>query len=345
MRKLRRLLLTLLVVGILGVVMTATFSWWWLQQPASHTHALTFTVEQGSGLKKVTHQMAKLGVVDYPFVMMMYSRFIDKTRLKSGEYRLDPGITPIEILRQLSTGEVIYHTVTLIEGWTAQQALDHLHQQPLLKKTLHSLDATVIPDWLGEEVQHIEGWFFPDTYAYTKGESDKDILLRAYQAMQSVLTEEWASRDEDLPYQTPYEALIMASIVEKETGMSGERQQIAGVFVRRLQKKMRLQTDPTVIYGMGDRYQGNITRKDLKEKTPYNTYVIKGLPPTPIALAGRASVYAALHPAPGDALYFVAKGDGSHQFSATLQEHNAAVKKYQIRSRKKNYQSSPSASQ
>ncbi len=194
---------------------------------------------------------------------------------------------------------------------------------------------------LGLSETPLEGWIYPDTYSYTKGTRDIDVLRRAYQRMQQVLAEEWEARSQPLPLSSPYEALILASIVEKETGAPEERAAIAGVFVRRLQKNMRLQTDPTVIYGMGDNYRGNIRRSDLTRYTPYNTYKIDGLPPTPIANPGREAIHASLHPAPGKALYFVAKGDGRHQFSATLVEHNRAVQVYQKRQRRQDYRSSP----
>ena len=194
---------------------------------------------------------------------------------------------------------------------------------------------------IGEEHDNIEGWLFPDTYNYLGTDTVLDIMLRAHRKMNRVLEQEWAKRAPGLPYKTPYEALIMASIIEKETGLAEERETISGVFVRRLLKGMRLQTDPTVIYGMGDRYDGDIRRRDLRQLTPYNTYMIKGLPPTPIAMPSGASISAALHPKAGSSLYFVARGDGGHYFSSTLQEHLGAVKKYQLEQRAENYQSAP----
>ena len=215
-----------------------------------------------------------------------------------------------------------------------------LQTQSALKHTITTQQQ--LPALLGlPEGSSVEGWLLPETYHYHKGLSDIDVIGIAYANMQSTLSRLWPSRDQGLPYETPYEALIMASLIEKETGTASERPEIAGVFVRRLQKNMRLQTDPAVIYGLGDRYQGNLTRAHLREPGPYNTYLNKGLPPTPIAMPGEAAIFAALHPAAGNALYFVAKGDGSHAFSATLTEHEAAVQRYQVRKRSQNYRSSP----
>ena len=231
--------------------------------------------------------------------------------------------------------------VTLVEGWTYAQALAALHSHPRLSAILAGLDTEQQLAAMAIEVSHPEGWFFPDTYRFTAGMSDADILRRAHQRMRQVLAEEWEARSPDLPYEDAYQALIMASIVERETGQPSEREQIAGVFVRRLRSNMRLQTDPTIIYGLGSDFDGNIRRRHLRQATPYNTYVIRGLPPTPIALPGREAIRAALHPDDSQALYFVAKGDGSHQFSNTLEEHNKAVRHYQITQRNKNYRSAP----
>jgi len=228
-----------------------------------------------------------------------------------------------------------------LEGWTFQQALNHLQEQEKLSATLAGLNAQQLSAALALEGLNPEGLFFPDTYQYVYGDSDVTILKRARKLMTEVLDEAWSNRAESLPYNSAYEALIMASIVERESGHASEREDIAGVFVRRLRKGMRLQTDPTVIYGMGVAYDGNLRKKDLRKPTPYNTYVIKGLPPTPIALPGKEAIEATMHPAPGDALYFVAKGDGSHQFSASLEEHNRAVQHYQVKARTSDYRSAP----
>ncbi|MCV6604581.1 MAG: endolytic transglycosylase MltG, partial [Porticoccaceae bacterium] len=275
--------------------------------------------------------------------VLVYARLAALTDIQAGDYQLEPGVTPIQLLRQLNSGEVIFHQVTLPEGLTVKQWLQRLRQQPHLKSDLS--DAELV-EFIGGNTNDNtndspEGWLFPDSYRYHRGDSIEQILKQANRAMVGTLEKLWPERDIGLPYQSPYEALIMASIIEKETGVAWERPQIAGVFVRRLQKGMRLQTDPTVIYGLGERYKGNLTRTHLREKTPYNTYVIKGLPPTPIANPGAEAIHAALHPADSSALYFVAKGDGSHYFSATLKEHEQAVEKYQRSQRRSDYRSSP----
>ena len=234
----------------------------------------------------------------------------------------------MQVLDKLASAEGVTYSVTIPEGWTFQQMRAALAEAEKLAHASAEMSDDEIMTALGHEGEHPEGRFFPDTYTYHKGVEDLEILRQANQSMEALLEEVWADRAEDLPIDTPYEALIMASLIERETGAPEERRQIAGVFKRRLERGMRLQTDPTVIYGMGDRFEGNITRADLREATPYNTYVIDGLPPTPIALPGRAALEAAVDPQEGDTLYFVAKGDGTHHFSRTLREHNNAVNRY-----------------
>jgi len=250
-------------------------------------------------------------------------------RLHAGEYALSPGITPRQLLAAMAGGKVLQHHFTIVDGWTFRELRQALARADTLRHDGDSLDDAALMRRIGAPAENPEGRFLPETYAYVKGDSDLDLLRRAHQAMRQALERAWAGRDADLPLATPYEALILASIVEKETGRPGERAQIAGVFVRRLRKHMLLQTDPTVIYGMGAQYAGNIRRSDLTTDTPYNTYTRPGLPPTPIALPGRAALQAAVHPAPGDTLYFVARGDGGHVFSSTLAEHNRHVDCYQ----------------
>jgi UPF0755 protein len=292
----------------------------------------------------MAHDLANEGFLQQPRLLTLYARFTHATKVHAGEYFLPAGITPQALLTKLRSGDVVLYQVTLVEGWTYQQALNALHAkntiQPLLQDKTEEQQLAL----LELPISHPEGWFFPDTYSYVRATSDVEILRRAYTHMHQELERLWDTRAENLPYKDAYEALIMASIVERETGAEWERDQIASVFVRRLQQGLRLQTDPTVIYGMGSNYKGKISRKDLQQATPYNTYVISGLPPTPIALPGQAAIRAALNPADGKALYFVAKGDGSTHFSDTLAEHNAAVRRYQLK-RRSDYRSTVLPSQ
>ena len=261
--------------------------------------------------------------------------------LFSGEYRLQPGMRVEQMLGLWQRHEVVQYQLTLVEGWNFRQLRQAMAAQPGLAQTLGALDDAAVMARLGHPGLHPEGRFFPDTYRYTRGYTDLALLKRAFERMESILAEEWAGRAGSLPYGSADEALTMASIIEKETGVPDERSEIAGVFVRRLEAGMRLQTDPTVIYGVGEAYNGRITRAYLQQAGPYNTYLNTGLPPTPIAMAGRQAIHAALHPAPGDALYFVARGDGTHAFSASLEAHNQAVRQYQL-NRRPDYRSSPS---
>ena len=301
--------------------------------------ARSFEISSGESLTRVASRLHDEGMLQNPRLLVTFARLMGQTNIKLGEYQLPETTSDLEILELVLRGEVVTRQLTLVEGTTFADALRLLSQQSLKQKLIDKSPAEV-GQLLGIDQANPEGWLFPDTYQFSKGMTDLDMLKGSVALMRQVLQEEWQGRAENLPYKTPYEALIMASIVEKETGVASERQEIAGVFVRRLQKGMRLQTDPTVIYGLGDSYDGNIRKRHLRQPTPYNTYVIKGLPPTPIALPGRAAIHAALHPADGDTLFFVAKGDGSHYFSVTLAEHEAAVKRYQLQ-RKASYRSSP----
>lgn len=251
-------------------------------------------------------------------------------RLHAGEYALEAGISPRGLLAKMAAGEVVQHHFTIVEGWTFAQLRDALARDAGLKQTLATRDDASIMRALGAADTAAEGWFLPETYNYVKGMDDLDVLRRAHEAMIKALDKLWPARDPDINLQSPYQALILASIVEKETGRPDERPQIAGVFLHRLKIGMRLQTDPTVIYGLGAAFDGNLRRADLDTDTPFNTYTRDGLPPTPIALPGIAALSAVLHPATSDALYFVARGDGSHEFSPTLEAHNRAVAKYQL---------------
>jgi len=304
-----------------------------------------FTIPSGASLSSVANTLVSRGIISDAYLFLWMIKFSDgETSIQAGEYIIETGMTPRNIATIFVEGKVKQYPFTIVEGWSFKQLLVALGANTRLGHSLKGKSEAEIMESIGHPGEHPEGRFLPDTYHFPAGSTDKLFLKRAYDAMEKVLKNEWQNRKADLPYKTPYEALTMASIVEKETGVAHERKQIAGVFVRRLEKKMRLQTDPTVIYGMGDSYTGNLRKKDLKKDTPYNTYRRKGLPPTPIALPGVAAINAALHPHEDTTLYFVAKGDGSHSFSETIEAHNKAVRKYQIRQRKKNYRSAPPAS-
>jgi UPF0755 protein len=306
------------------------------------TNGAYWEINPGASLKQNSQLLARSGYIHFPDLLVIYARLSGQTNIKTGEYFLPAGITPAQLLKLFNEGKVRQYQVTLIEGSTVKQVLSELSQQEKLDIQLAGKSPEQIRESLGIEEEHLEGLFFPDTYFYVKDQSDISLLKQSYMRLHQVLREEWEQRATSLPYKNSYEALIMASIVEKETGVAEERPEIAGVFVRRLQKGMRLQTDPSVIYGLGEEYQGNLQRKHLQQEGPYNTYTRSGLPPTPIALAGREAIHAALHPAEGDYLYFVAMGDGRHYFSATLEEHEQAVRQYQL-TRKKDYHSVPKA--
>ena len=311
----------------------------WAQTPLAMQQAFQVDVPRGQSLIALSQKLERQGLLNAR-LWVLYARVSGNTQIKAGEYNVPIGTTAAALLARLVAGDVVRYQAQIIEGWTYRQALQYLHSLEYLDVRLAGLDWHAQQQLLGMHEPHPEGWFFPDTYEYQKGDSDVSVLKQAFAKQQMVLQELWQERADNLPYESPYDALIMASIVEKETAIDAEREQIAGVFVRRLQKRMRLQTDPTVIYGLGERYQGNIKRKHLSMATPYNTYMIKGLPPTPIALPGLRSIYASLHPDNSNNLYFVAKGDGYHKFSASLEEHNAAVGEYQ-RKRREDYRSTP----
>lgn len=330
----------LVLLGFSVCLAAGLFGWHWLHTPMDIPEdKQALELSPGDSLSRVAYRLRGEIGLQYPQLLILYAKIAKTTNIKLGEYELPASATPVQLLQQLHDGRVKQRTLTLVEGITFADALKLIAANENLKTTLKDVDVNTVRTRLGIEQDNPEGWLFPDTYVFTKHTTDWDLIQQAYLRMQKVLAEEWESRSEDLPYDNAYEALIMASIVEKETGAEHERAQIAGVFVRRLNKGMRLQTDPTVIYGMGSNYQGNIRRKHLREKTLYNTYMINGLPPTPIALPGREAIHAALHPAEGKSLYFVAKGDGTHYFSETLAEHTKAVKQYQLQ-RSSSYRSS-----
>jgi UPF0755 protein len=282
-------------------------------------------------MRSALRQVESAGVPASPIMMEVLARGLGTRSVKPGSYRLKPGTTPLSLLGALARGDTIRESITIIEGWTFAQMRAEIARHPWLRHESEAMDeaawlASVVPGY-----DHPEGLFYPDTYVFDRGTSDLYVYRLAHQQQLKKLEQAWANRAPDLPYGSPYEALIMASIVEKETAREQDRTRVASVFVNRLRQGMRLQTDPTVIYGMGERFDGNLRKRDLQEDTAYNTYQRAGLPPTPIALPGQAAIQASLHPAQGNDLYFVARGDGSSEFSSNLDDHNRAVDKYQRR--------------
>jgi UPF0755 protein len=317
--------------------------------------AVVFTVEPGDRFAHVADDLQQQGIFPAAnFIRLLQFFLAPDFILKAGEYRLPKQASPAQIMAILDRGVSIQGSITFIEGENFRQMMQRLGDHEGFLALIKAAPASAIIndqrfvlssyaiELMPEQLSY-EGWYLPDTYFYDQHRPSLMLLDRAHQAMIEVLQSEWAIRQPDLPYQSPYEALIMASLIEKETAIGSERAQIAGVFVRRLNKRMRLQTDPTVIYGLGAGFDGNLRRADLRRDSPYNTYTRHGLPPTPIAMPGRAAIHAALHPASGDTLYFVAKGDGSHYFSSTLEEHQRAVRRYQIQQRRANYHSHPAS--
>ena len=321
----------LLVTGVVVTLAAAGgFSWWTKHALTTGGEPIEFTINPGSGVAASAQQMVAAGVPINPTMFRLLARLTgDAGRIKAGSYELKPNTSPRRLLTQLVRGEFAHEAVTIIEGWTFRQMRQAISAHDRLKHDTVKLTDQELMAKISTEFKEPEGMFFPDTYLFAKGSSEIEIYRRAHQAMLDHLNAAWEKRNKELPYKSPYEALIMASIVEKETGQKSERNMIAGVFVNRLRTGMLLQTDPTVIYGMGESYVGQIRKKDLQTDTPYNTYTRGGLPPTPIALPGLQSLHAALEPAETPALYFVARGDGTSQFSNNLPDHNRAVNRYQ----------------
>ncbi len=289
-------------------------------------------IQPKSGLRSIANQLVAQGVLKEPWRFILLAKLLHKEQyLQAGSYTLNKNISPYHLLLSLNHGKTTQGSITFIEGRTFEQMRQKLAINDAVKQTIDGLSEQEILRQIGSSYNVAEGLFFPDTFYFDRNTTDIELLKISYNAMQSKLEKAWQKRDQNLPYKNSYEALIMASIIEKETGKADERPMIAGVFVNRLRLGMRLQTDPTVIYGMGLRFDGNIRKKDLSIDTPYNTYTRSGLPPTPIAMPGLASIEAALHPADTKALYFVGRGDGSHAFSNNLAEHNRAVVKYQLK--------------
>lgn len=337
----QRLNVLLIALAVLGAIAVRELRDRWTTPLVISEPGYVVTVAPGDSLRTIADTLHQAGVLLYPHLLKVYGRWtgLDQ-QIQPGEYLLRKNATPESLLRLLKSGDVIQYQVTFPEGITLTDALDILAQQDPLTKTLAGASDPRILE-IVKPHSHPEGLFFPDTYHYARNDTDWSILHRSHSRMNAVLWEEWEQRTSPLPYQTPYDALIMASIVERETGIPEERAQISGVFVRRLQKGMPLQTDPTVIYGLGIGFDGNLQRRHLMEEgNSYNTYRHTGLPPTPIALPGRAAIHAALHPAAGNSIYFVARGDGGHVFSDSLDEHNQAVREHQLHP-SENYTSTP----
>lgn len=298
--------------------------------------SVVFDIPAGSAFAAISSDLAARGYIDHPDWFRWYARVSGQAgSVHAGEYLIDAGTTPRQLLRMFVGGDVQLYSITIVEGWTFRDLIAALAENDALDVSMDYEDWPAILESFGTEVEHPEGMFLPETYRFAKGTTGVDILRQAYDLMQETLAEEWQNRRVNLPIKSPYEALVLASIVEKETALAAERPRIAGVFIRRLEKNMRLQTDPTVIYGLGTDFDGNLTRQHLRTDTPYNTYTRRGLPPTPIALPGKAAINAALQPAAGPELYFVATGlgDGSHKFSDTKAEHDAAVQEFLKRRR------------
>jgi len=340
-----RKLVVLLLVGLFSAALLLGYGAWKydaaLKQPLNLTQEQLLDVPAGATPTGTFNRLEADGVLDGAFWLRLYWRFnLDGQPLHSGEYRMTPGMTAQGLISLWQRGEVVQYSLTLVEGWNFRQVRSALAKHEKIVQTLSGLSDSEVMEKLGHPGVFPEGRFFPDTYRFVRGITDVEFLKKAYNRLDDVLAQEWSKRAADAPYTDPYQALIMASLVEKETGVPEERGQIAGVFVRRMKIGMLLQTDPTVIYGLGERYNGKLTRAHLKEANPYNTYMIAGLPPTPIAMVGREAIHAALNPVPGSSLYFVARGDGSHIFSDDLDAHNAAVREFQLK-RRADYRSSP----
>jgi peptidoglycan lytic transglycosylase G len=327
-----RFLLFSLLAAVAVVVAAGAYALWYVTTPVVMARLpIEFEVAQGASFRSAAQKIEEQGILvgRYPFELL--ARVLQRDAdIKAGSYELTASVTPMQLLDKLTRGDVTQADVKVIEGWTFRQMRAALDASPFLRHdTLGVADAEILKR-LGAAESHPEGLFFPDTYLFSKGTSDQRVLRRAYGAMSRRLAQEWAARDPSAPYPSPYAALIMASLIEKETGRASERDRIAGVLVNRLRSGMLLQVDPSVIYGLGERFDGNLKKVHLLTDGPYNTYTRAGLPPTPIALTGHASLRAALRPAKTDSLYYVSRGDGTSEFSRTLEEHNRAVRKYQL---------------
>ena len=327
MRVIKRLLL---IVMLMAMLLASTIGYYVIRPLTFPTLPLEFSLKQGSSLKTAALQMQQAGALPSDWMFVLLARMLGKsTQIQAGNYELETAVTMLQLLAIVTEGQTAQSKFSVIEGWTFNQFRAALNANPAIQHDSVALSEAEILQRIGAMEAYAEGQFFPDTYYFVKGTSDLALLTRAYKTMQVHLQKSWQDRASDLPFKSAYEALILASIVEKETGQASDRGMVAAVFINRLRKGMLLQTDPTVIYGLGENFDGNLRKRDLLADTPYNTYTRAGMPPTPIALPGLASIQATLHPASTDALYFVARGNGSSQFSNTLNEHNNAVNRYQ----------------
>ena len=322
----------LLLAAVAVLVAAGAYAWWYMTTPVAMARLpIEFEVAQGASFRTAAQKIEEQGILVGRYQFELLARILQRDAdIKAGSYELSGAVTPMQLLDKLTRGDVTQADVKVIEGWTFRQMRAALDASAFLRHDTHGVADAEILKRLGAAENHPEGLFFPDTYLFSKGTSDLRVLQRAYAAMHRRLAQEWAARDPSVPYKSPYEALIMASVIEKETGRASERERIAGVLINRLRIGMLLQVDPTVIYGLGERFDGNLKKVHLLTDGPYNTYTRAGLPPTPIALTGHASLRAALRPAKTDSLYYVARGDGTSEFSRTLEEHNRAVRKYQL---------------
>jgi UPF0755 protein len=339
MKAIERLLRLVFVALLAGaLVFCGAFAWYATTSLEFSSLPLQFDLKSGSGLRAAAQKMGRAGVLRHPERFVIMARLLGEAgNIKAGNYEIDEALTPYQLLAKITQGDVTLVSITIPEGWTFRQMQKALNEHPAIRHDTQGLTDADILQRLSIDEPSPEGLFFPDTYHFDKGSSDLLILRRAHRLMKSQLESQWAARAPDLPFSTPYEALILASIVEKETGRIEDRPMVAAVFVNRLRKGMLLQADPTVIYGVGEAFDGNLRKRDLTTDTPYNTYTRTGLPPTPIAVPGAAAIAATLNPPKSDVLYFVARGDGSSYFSRTLGEHERAVTKYQ-RSKRRNDQ-------
>lgn len=334
------------LIALLIIIGSFAAGWYWneykiyliqpvnipVSDPSSHKAEQIFTIKKGELIRHIANNLQQQSIITHPEYFRLYARLSKKAeKIKAGEYSLKAGMTIVDLIDLFISGKVNQYSLTIVEGWTVKEALHAIITDNNLTQSSTPIELDNYDDlkkYLKTQQTNLEGLLYPDTFNFPRGTSHYQFIKRSYEEMQRVLAEEWQNREKTTPLKSAYEALILASIVEKESGVSSERSKIAGVFIRRMNKNMRLQSDPTIIYGMGDRYNGNIRRRDINEKTAYNTYQINGLPPTPIAIPGREAIHAVLHPDKGKSLYFVADGSGGHAFSNNLKAHNNAVRKY-----------------